>query len=236
MGSAHADRVLTPHVYLLFVDAGGRWLRRRIEPAAAPGGMPTMKMVGPSGGAVSSSDGNLAVNIPAGALPADVTITTEPAAAPAAGAVGTVYEIGPTGTQFAMPVTLTLHYDMTRSQRRHRVVAARRHVRRWIVAAFARCRRRYAGEDGLGRDDPPVALRDRDRDGRQDLRDGADGVRMRRDRRTDRWRRLVERRDRTAEHRRRRDGRQFVDMRSAYVRRRDERLRAIPGRRDGQLR
>ncbi|HXU04737.1 MAG TPA: hypothetical protein VN903_27430 [Polyangia bacterium] len=75
------------------------------------GGMPTMKLVGPSGGAVSSSDGNLAVNIPAGALPADVTITTEPAAAPATGAVGTVYEIGPTGTQFAMPVTLTLHYD-----------------------------------------------------------------------------------------------------------------------------
>ena len=78
-----------------------------------PGGMPTMTMVGPSGGSVSSTDGNLAVNIPAGALPADVTITTEPAEAPAAGAVGTVYEIGPTGTQFAMPVTLTLHYDMT---------------------------------------------------------------------------------------------------------------------------
>ena len=79
-----------------------------------PGGaMPTTQMVGPSGGAVSSSDGNLAVSIPAGALPADVTITTEAAAAPAAGAVGTVYEIGPTGTQFAMPVTLTLHYDTT---------------------------------------------------------------------------------------------------------------------------
>src|SRR5262245_32393522 len=75
------------------------------------GGMPTMKLVGPSGGAVASSDGNLAVNIPAGALPANVTITTEPAEAPATGAVGTVYEIGPTGTQFAMPVTLTLHYD-----------------------------------------------------------------------------------------------------------------------------
>ena len=70
-----------------------------------------MKLVGPSGGAVASSDGNLAVNIPAGALPADVTITTAPAEAPATGAVGTVYEIGPTGTQFAMPVTLTLHYD-----------------------------------------------------------------------------------------------------------------------------
>ena len=75
------------------------------------GGAPTMKLVGPSGGALSSSDGNLAVSIPPGALGADVTITTEPATAPATGAVGTVYEIGPTGTQFAMPVTLTLHYD-----------------------------------------------------------------------------------------------------------------------------
>src|SRR5438552_4693684 len=75
-----------------------------------PGGAPTMMMVGPSGGALTSSDGQLAVDIPAGALTGAVTITTEPAAAPAAGAVGTVYEIGPTGTQFAMPVTLTLHY------------------------------------------------------------------------------------------------------------------------------
>jgi hypothetical protein len=78
-------------------------------PAAAP----TMKVVGTSGGALSSSDGNLAVNIPPGALPGNVTITTEPAAAPADGSVGTVYEIGPTGTQFAMPVTLTLHYEMS---------------------------------------------------------------------------------------------------------------------------
>src|SRR4051794_28629791 len=76
-----------------------------------PAGAPTMTVVGMSGGALMSSDGNLAVNIPAGALPGNVTITTEPAAAPAEGAVGTVYEIGPTGTQFAMPVTLTLHYD-----------------------------------------------------------------------------------------------------------------------------
>ena len=78
-----------------------------------PGGAQTMKVVGTSGGAVSSSDGKLAVEIPAGALPIDVAITTETVAAPAEGAVSTVYEIGPTGTQFAMPVTLTLHYDPT---------------------------------------------------------------------------------------------------------------------------
>ncbi len=63
-----------------------------------------------SGGAVASSDGNLQVAVPAGAISGNVTITVAPAEAPAAGAVGSVYEIGPSGTQFAMPVTLTLHY------------------------------------------------------------------------------------------------------------------------------
>jgi hypothetical protein len=75
-----------------------------------PGGMPTATVVGMTGGAVTSSDGKLALSIPPGAVGSNVTITTEPATPPAEGAVGTVYEIGPTGTQFAMPVTLTLHY------------------------------------------------------------------------------------------------------------------------------
>ena len=72
---------------------------------------PATAVVGKSGGAVSSMDGNVGVTIPAGALGTDVMITVAPAEAPASGAVGTVYEIGPTGTQFAMPVALKLHYD-----------------------------------------------------------------------------------------------------------------------------
>jgi hypothetical protein len=75
------------------------------------GGTPAMAVVGASGGGVTSTDGALQVTVPAGALPSDVTITVASAAAPGAGALGTTYEIGPTGTQFAMPVTLTLHYD-----------------------------------------------------------------------------------------------------------------------------
>ncbi len=72
---------------------------------------PATAVVGKSGGAVSSMDGNVGVTIPAGALGTDVMITVAPADAPASGAVGTVYEIGPTGTRFAMPVALKLHYD-----------------------------------------------------------------------------------------------------------------------------
>jgi hypothetical protein len=69
----------------------------------------TSTPVGTTGGTASSSDGSLKVVIPAGALPSNLTVTVEPAASPG-GELGTTYEIGPTGTQFAMPVTLTLDY------------------------------------------------------------------------------------------------------------------------------
>ncbi len=69
-----------------------------------------MKVVGTTGGAIASTDGQLALVIPAGAVSGDVTVTVAPAEAPASGAVGEVYEIGPTGTQFAKPVVLTLKY------------------------------------------------------------------------------------------------------------------------------
>src|SRR6185312_1491336 len=73
---------------------------------------PTSMVISSQGGQMATSDGALAVTIPAGALAANVTITVEGAEAPATGNVGSVYEIGPTGTQFAMPVTLKLRYTM----------------------------------------------------------------------------------------------------------------------------
>src|SRR6266540_1190787 len=78
-------------------------------PTPSGGGM-AMKVVGTTGGAIASTDGQLALVIPAGAVSGDVTVTVAPAEAPASGAVGEVYEIGPTGTQFAKPVVLTLKY------------------------------------------------------------------------------------------------------------------------------
>ena len=72
-----------------------------------------------------------------------------------------------------MPVTLTLHYDAADVGRHGGVVAARRDVRRRILAAAAGRGRRHAGQDGLGRDHAPVAVRDRRRGGGQDVRDRA---------------------------------------------------------------
>ncbi len=73
----------------------------------------TSAVIGTAGGMLASSDGMLRVAIPAGALPGDVTVTIVPTTPPGSGAIGTVYELGPTGTQFAMPVTLSFAYSPT---------------------------------------------------------------------------------------------------------------------------
>ena len=65
-----------------------------------------------NGGTVSSHDRNLSLSIPAGAVFSAVNITTESLSQYPFGAVnGTVYLLGPEGTQFAKPVQLTIKYD-----------------------------------------------------------------------------------------------------------------------------
>jgi hypothetical protein len=72
--------------------------RTRKAPSARPGGK------------LSTPDGVFTVTIPAGALAGDTQITIEEVASPAAGAIGKTYDIGPSGTQFAMPATLAFKY------------------------------------------------------------------------------------------------------------------------------
>ncbi len=76
-----------------------------------PAGKTASASIGSTGGDLASNDGALQVVIPAGALPSNVMVTVTPAASPGGGSIGTVYEIGPTGTEFATPITLTLQYD-----------------------------------------------------------------------------------------------------------------------------
>lgn len=71
-------------------------------PACAPEPAGPM-VVGPEGGVIRSADGRLTMNVPRGALAADVRITigrTE-----ASGDV--CYELGPGGTDFRVPVQVT---------------------------------------------------------------------------------------------------------------------------------
>ena len=72
--------------------------------------------IGTAGGIAKTSDGKAAVAIPAAALPAGIGITVTPAALPPADLAGTgvlgatAFDFGPSGTQFAVPATLSLTY------------------------------------------------------------------------------------------------------------------------------
>ncbi len=66
--------------------------------------------IGPNGGAVTSSDGKLTMNVPAGAIDGSILFSVKAATAWPSGAVGQVYEVEPSGTRFAKPATIALSY------------------------------------------------------------------------------------------------------------------------------
>lgn len=70
--------------------------------------------VGSQGGTVELASGAVKMTVAAGALSSEVTFTAAPQTSyPSSSLVapGSVYDIGPTGTQFASPVTLVVGYD-----------------------------------------------------------------------------------------------------------------------------
>lgn len=73
----------------------------------------TSAVIGPAGGKVATPDGNASLEIPAGALDANTTITIAPRSTPGTLTLvaGTAYRFGPDGTEFKLPVALTLRYD-----------------------------------------------------------------------------------------------------------------------------
>lgn len=71
---------------------------------------PASQVIGASGGTLSTADGALVIQVPAGALTSDVTLTAAPITASASRAVGQTWRIEPEGTTFATPVTITFKY------------------------------------------------------------------------------------------------------------------------------
>ncbi len=75
---------------------------------------PTTWVIGTSGGTIHSQNGNVTVTVPPGALPGSLGITVLPAdgGLPTDEYVpGSGYEIGPTGTVFSKPVTISIKFD-----------------------------------------------------------------------------------------------------------------------------
>jgi hypothetical protein len=100
-GAPTTTSVLEPEAGLGVVAVAG---------AAPTGSIETL--IGPSGGTLGI--GAAAITIPSGALDGDVPVSITPIAPPVGGVfLGQVFEIAPSGTQFHVPVTVTLSYANT---------------------------------------------------------------------------------------------------------------------------
>lgn len=85
------------------------------EPEPAPKGTPTgdpvTATIGPEGGSLTSADGRLTLNVPAGALAEDTQISIQPITSTAPHGVGGAWRLGPDGQTFAQPVQLVFRYS-----------------------------------------------------------------------------------------------------------------------------
>lgn len=70
-------------------------------------------IIAPAGGTVADATGKVSLTIPAGAVTGTtpISITAKPDTVRTGHTVGPAYLFGPTGTQFAQPVTMSLGYD-----------------------------------------------------------------------------------------------------------------------------
>lgn len=80
-----------------------------VTPVGTTMGQPVTATIGAAGGTLASADGTLQLVIPAGALVADTAFSLQPLSTTAPGAL-VAYRLGPDGTKFNTPATITFHY------------------------------------------------------------------------------------------------------------------------------
>jgi hypothetical protein len=76
--------------------------------ATAPAGAVIASRIGPMGGSLGI--GAVSVTIPQGALDQEIVLSISPITPPPVGAVGLAYDLGPTGTQFNVPIEIAFSY------------------------------------------------------------------------------------------------------------------------------
>ena len=84
-----------------------------ITPVGTPVGIAVSKALSSSGGSISSADGRIDLNFPAGALNGPTNISIQPVTSEAPGGLGNGYHLMPEGLVFSKAVTLTFHYSDT---------------------------------------------------------------------------------------------------------------------------
>ncbi|WP_341840471.1 hypothetical protein [Chitinophaga caseinilytica] len=82
----------------------------KVEEHGTPQGTPVVKSIGPAGGSIQSADGNIAVDIPAGAVSAATNFSIQTVTPTLEAATGPSYRLLPENVQFQKDVKITLRY------------------------------------------------------------------------------------------------------------------------------
>lgn len=77
-----------------------------------PTGSPSLALIGPEGGSLTSMDGRLTLSIPEGALDAEHTLGIQAISNTAPHGTGSAYRLAPEGVSFARPVTITFDHSL----------------------------------------------------------------------------------------------------------------------------
>ncbi|HEU4743083.1 MAG TPA: hypothetical protein VFS50_15920 [Meiothermus sp.] len=80
-------------------------------PVGAPVGSPVRKVIGAAGGSLASMDGKITLEIPAGALSKDETVSIQEITNESPGKFGKAFRLGPEGVRFAKPVKLRFAFS-----------------------------------------------------------------------------------------------------------------------------
>ena len=99
--------VVLSHNHKKFKSEPAKESQSASVPRGLPAGPATNATIGLLGGALKSSDGRLAITIPAGALSAGTAVSIQPLTDTEGIAVGPIYQLTPEGSNFTQPVTLT---------------------------------------------------------------------------------------------------------------------------------
>jgi hypothetical protein len=85
-------------------------LAQATTPQGTPEGTSVSKVIGPTGGTLTTADGRITVEVPAGAFLAERTVKIQPITNTSHGGVGMAYRITPEGLRTLLPMTIRWHW------------------------------------------------------------------------------------------------------------------------------
>lgn len=108
---------IVPVIVLALVSCKKNGAEEEKEAVAVPvehgtlTGVPTKKSIGPAGGTIMTPDGNISIEIPAGAVTTATEFSIQPVTSTLDATTGTTYRLGPEKVEFSKDVKISFRYQ-----------------------------------------------------------------------------------------------------------------------------